>query len=203
MKRAGKGKGLQCRAALQQPPSGAASQDVDSLYRLYFQDLVANIRKSFGAGPPEAEDVVQSAFVKYANLKDKSAVKSPRSFLYIAARNFVLDYKRTSKVADAYLAEQIALDAEFKLEGLTPERVVESRERFDILVAAMRELPHKQQVILTMSRLEGKSYREIRKETGWSAGDISRNMNNGIASLVIALKRARRVRETPEPDGGS
>ncbi|WP_165793724.1 RNA polymerase sigma factor [Hyphococcus luteus] len=163
------------------------------LYRNHFANLVSNIRKSFGSGPPDPEDVVQSAFAKYASLENPQEIKDPRSFIYIAARNLVLDHKRSAKVADAYIAEQIALDYELKLEGITPERVVVAKERFDILIEAMRALPRKQQVILAMSRLEGKSYREIGEEMGWSAGDISRNMKMAIASLVIALKRKRMI----------
>lgn len=166
---------------------------LDELYRNHFDSLVANIRKSFGAGPPDPEDVVQSAFAKFASLKNPEHIRDPRSFIYIAARNLVLDHKRSAKVADAYIAEQIALDVELKLEGITPERVVVAKDRFATLVEAMRALPRKQQVILTMSRLEGKSYREISAETGWSAGDISRNMTLAITSLVIALKRKQAI----------
>lgn len=172
-----------------------ADVQLDKLYRSHFADLCTSIRRSFGAGPPEPEDAVQSAFEKFAKLKNPSEVRDARAFLYITARNVILDHKRSAKVADAYIAEQIALDHEFKLEGITPERVVESKERFDILVEAMRTLPRKQQLILVMSRLEGKSYREIRKETGWSAGDVSRNMSAAISTLVVALKRAKRVRD--------
>jgi len=182
-------------------PDDAAAVDaqarvrLDALYRDHFASLVANIRRSFGSGPPEPEDVVQSAFAKYAALDNPDTVKDPRAFLFIVARNLVLDHKRSRKIADAYIAEQIAFDRELILEEITPERVVVAKERFDTLIEAMRALPLKQQVILTMSRLEGKSYREIGKETGWSAGDISRNMNAGIAALVIALKRAERVKK--------
>ena len=140
--------------------------------------------------------MVQSAFAKFAALDNPDSIKDPRAFLFIAARNLVLDHKRSRKVADAYIAEQIAFDRELVLEEITPERVVIAKERFATLIEAMRALPLKQQVILTMSRLEGKSYREIGKETGWSVGDISRNMNAGIAALVIALKRAERVKRS-------
>ena len=185
-----------------QPSDDTSAADVqartglDTLYRDHFASLVANIRRSFGAGPPEPEDVVQSAFAKFAALDNPDSIKDPRAFLFIAARNLVLDHKRSRKVADAYIAEQIAFDREFVLEEITPERVVIAKERFDTLIEAMRALPLKQQVILTMSRLEGKSYREIGKETGWSVGDISRNMNAGISALVIALKRAERVKRS-------
>ncbi|KCZ48467.1 hypothetical protein HY17_16585 [Hyphomonas sp. CY54-11-8] len=176
---------------------------MDDLYRSHFDELCANIRKSFGSGPPEPEDAVQTAFAKFASLENPEEVRDPRAFLYIAARNVVLDHKRSAKVANAYIAEQIALDFELKLEGITPERVVDSRQRFETLVEAMRSLPQKQQLILTMSRLEGKSYREIREETGWSAGDISRNMNAGISALVIAIKRAERIRRSADEQTGN
>lgn len=184
------------------PVFRARASEIEHLYIRYFEDLVANVRKSFGSGPPEPEDVVQSAFEKFAKLEDRTTVRNPRSFLYIAARNIVLDHKRSSKVADAYIAEQLALDSEFLVERITPERVVEARARFDALVKAMTALPQKQQVILTMSRLEGKSYREIHEETGWSMGDISRQMNLAISSLVRTLRQRQVMDDTEAVDGG-
>lgn len=190
---------------IQQGLLRSADARLDLLHRNHFHELCANIRKSFGSGPPEPEDAVQTAFMKFASLEHPEKIRDARAFLYIAARNVVLDHKRSAKVANAYIAEQIALDYELKLEGITPERVVDSRQRFETLVDAMRSLPEKQQLILAMSRLEGKSYREIREETGWSAGDISRNMNAGVSALVIALKRAERIRRSAEmrPDDRS
>lgn len=183
-------------AASHRSQGATADARLDDLYRAHFSELCANIRKSFGSGPPEPEDAVQTAFEKFAKLENPDGVKDARAFLYVAARNVVLDHKRSAKVANAYIAEQIALDYELKLEGITPERVVDSKQRFETLVAAMRSLPEKQQLILAMSRLEGKSYAQIREETGWSAGDISRNMNAGISALVIALKRAERIKRS-------
>lgn len=161
---------------------------LDHLYRLHFKDLCANIRKSFGPGPPEPEEVVQTAYAKYAELAEPGTVSNPRAFLYIAARNIVLDHKRRLKVFDSYAAEQIAFEKELGVEEITPERVVIARERFDVLVEVIKKLPKKQQVVLTMSRLEGKPYREIAKETGWSPADISRQMQAGMTALVRALK---------------
>lgn len=186
--------GREWSAASPQRQGATANARLDGLYRAHFSALCANIRKSFGTGPPEPEDAVQTAFEKFAKLENPDSVKDARAFLYVAARNVVLDHKRSAKVANAYIAEQIALDYELKLEGITPERVVESKQRFETLVAAMRSLPEKQQLILAMSRLEGKSYREIHEQTGWSTGDISRNMKAGISTLVIALKRAERIK---------
>src|SRR5262245_47845841 len=93
---------------------------LDALYRECFGGLVARIRSTFGSGPPEPEDVVQSAFVKFAALENRSGVADPRAFLYVAARNLVLDFKRNAKVSNAYVAEQLG-DLDQKLEEITPE----------------------------------------------------------------------------------
>ena len=81
--------------------TGAADERLDALYRNHFPELCANIRKSFGSGPPEPEDAVQTAFAKFAKLENPAAVRAPRAFLYIAARNVILDHKRSAKVAHA------------------------------------------------------------------------------------------------------
>lgn len=176
---------------------------LDALYREHFDELCVSIRNSFGAGPPEPEDAVQAAFAKFAGIKDPGKIRDARSFLYIMARNIILDFKRSRKTSDAYIDEQIALDRDLILEGITPERVVLWKQRFETLVDAMRTLPRKQQKILYMNRLEGKSYREISKETGWSAADISRNMNAGIRTLATSLERqkTRRTSSLRRVDG--
>ena len=116
----------------------------------------------------------------------------------MTARNIVMDHKRKAKRNDAYVADQLSFDPHFQLEEITPERVLEEKERFEILVAAMKALPRKQQVVLTMSRLQGKTYEQIIRETGWSLGDISRNLNTGKTALREALQRGRKKRARPE-----
>ncbi|KDA00741.1 RNA polymerase sigma factor [Hyphomonas oceanitis] len=171
--------------------------ELDGLYRAYFADLVTKVRAAFGSGPPEPEDAVQTAFMKFARLKDRTAVANPRNFIFISAQNVILDHRRASRTANAYIAEQLALDTELALEQITPERVAEAKERFSILIAAMRQLPQKQQALLTMSRLEGKTYREIAAETGYSLADVGRSINQAITTLVIALKRDSRLPRDP------
>lgn len=161
---------------------------LDQLYRDHYTELCKTINVTFGAGPPEPEEVVQAAFAKFAALKDTVMIRDPRSFIFIAARNIVLDHKRRAKLKDAYLAEQIALDRELLLEEITPERVLLAKDYFDRLAAAIKTLPYKQQVILAMNRLEGRSYAQIRDATGWSPADISRNMRAGMDSLFDMME---------------
>tara|TARA_B100000678_G_scaffold291386_1_gene308022 strand:+ start:863 stop:1432 length:570 start_codon:yes stop_codon:yes gene_type:complete len=171
---------------------GFPSRAIETLYRRYFSEICANIRASFGSGPPEPEDAVQTAFAKYAGLAEEHKVRDPRAFLYIAARNVVLDHRRRAKVSAAYTDEQLAFDKELGLEEITPERVVAAKERFDVLIEAMEKLPEKQRQVLILSRIEGLTYREIGAQTGWSAADISRSMATAMKTLARALGDAGR-----------
>ena len=173
---------------------GAAMRapELETLFRNHFTDLCKSINRVFGAGPPEPEDLVQDAFERYARLEDRSAIRNPRSFLFITAKNIGLDFKRRAKTNNAYLAEQIALDAELKLEELTPERVVLAKDYVEAVTGAIAMLPRKQQLILVKSRLEGKSFKQIGEETGWSAGDISRNLHAAMDALVACAERRQR-----------
>ena len=170
---------------------GDARPTLDDLYRHYAGELRKAVRKSFGAGPPEPDDVVQAAFARYATLDDPAKVRNPRAFLYTTARNIVLDHKRGQRRTDAFIDEVLA-EAGQQVDKITPEDVLLHREQFDIMVAVMRRLPKKQRVVLTMSRLHGHSYGQIARVTGWSVSDIGRQLNAGLETIDDALRRANR-----------
>ena len=178
---------------------GGTDVALEALYRTSFGDLVSSVRRAFGPGPPEPEDAVQAAFAKLAAHKNPAEIKDPNAFIFIAARNIIFDYKRRTKVFDRYLADQMAYDAEFRLEEITPERVLESRERFGLLVSALKRLPHKQQAILAMSRVEGKTYAEISRLTGWSQADVCRQVKAGMKRLALEMRNGAGCTE-PEGD---
>lgn len=169
---------------------------MDALYRRHFKKISIQIRKSFGSGPPDPEDAVQVAFLKFLSLENRSQVIDAPSFIYIAARNFVIDQKRRWARANNYVADQIALDHDPILGRITPEHVLIDRERLSILVEAAKELTPKQRKILQMNRLEGKSYRQIEKETHWSRADVNRNMMAALAILMAALQRTSRIKDS-------
>ncbi len=162
---------------------------LEKLYRQYAAELVKYIHKTFGAGPPDPEDVVQAAFVRYANMAAPEKVQNSRAFLYATARNIILDHKRYDKRTEAFI-DDVIRDAEQNLDKITPEDVSLQREQFEIMVSVIKKLPRKQGIILTMNRLHGKTYTEISRETGWSLGDISRQLNAGLGAIEDALLRA-------------
>ena len=169
--------------ALSDPPS------FEQLYRVYWQDLCGHLRRMFGAGPPEPEDAVQAAFIRYAALEEPQQVRNPRAFLLVTARNIILDQKRRSGRHVAYAKAVLAENSGPQLDDISPERVLLEKERFEVINEVFRTLPEKQQVILTLRRQHGYTYQQIANETGWSYGDVYRQMDKALASLSQALKR--------------
>jgi len=173
---------------LGQPDQENSQVNLDDLHRQHWSSLCKFLNRTFGAGPPDPEDIAQAAFEKIAVVKNTTIIKNPRAFLYTIARNFVLEHKRRSRTHEQYIEKTLA-DHDEKLEQITPERILIERQRLKIMEQAIAKMHYKQRRILKMSRFAGKSYREIATETGWSLSDIARQINDAMAILEEALER--------------
>jgi RNA polymerase sigma factor (sigma-70 family) len=167
---------------------GGKPSDLKSLYNAHRQELHRYITHTFGAGPPEPDDVIQIAFTRYAALDKPERVQNPRAFLFTTGRNIVLDHRRSQDRADRYVQDALARVGEKALDEISPERVLMERQRFEILSESIKRLPPKQQRVIAMNRYHGMTYEEIAARTGWSLADISRQVTQALAALDTALK---------------
>lgn len=167
----------------------ANSVAFEQLYRSYWKDLCQQVRRAFGSGPPEPEDVAQAAFARFAELADPEQVRNPRALLLVTARNIVLDHKRRNGRHNAYARTVQAELISAPQSDFSPERVLIDMERLEIVKSAIDKLPHKQKVVLSLHRHRGYTYQQIVAETGWSYGDVYRQMEAALATLASALKR--------------
>lgn len=161
----------------------------EELYRSYWKDLCWQLRRAFGAGPPEPEDVAQAAFARFAELGDPERIRNPRALLLVTARNIILDHKRRNGHHLAYMRSLKAELIHTPQNDISPERVLIEMERLEVVKQAIASLPHKQKVILSLHRHHGYTYQQIVAETGWSYGDVYRQMEAALASLASALRR--------------
>ena len=85
------------------PPAALSEPSVlRSLYDRYAGELACNLRKAFGNGPPDPEDIAQDAFRKLAEIDDLSDIKHPRALLWRVARNLMVSGKRHEDVRSKY-----------------------------------------------------------------------------------------------------
>lgn len=158
------------------------------LYERYWSDLCRHIRATFGAGPPDPQDVAQSAFARYLSIDDQQAVENPRAFLYTTARNIALDITRHHKHANRHSLSVAQDEGAHTIDEFSPERIALAQERAAALSKVIESLPKRQRQALLLHRLHDLSYSEIAERIGSSKSDVRRQIVRALETIEAALE---------------
>jgi len=163
---------------------------LQSLLKEHGEALKVALMKRFRAPPPDPDDAIQSAILKFLEIERSGSVRNVRAFLYALSRNLMLDELRKMKVRASYRDQEI-LDSEGvdALEPSTPESVILHRERYILLNRAIASLDADARQLVVLSRIENLSYAEISKRTGRSPAYISRSIQKSLKILSEFLTR--------------
>ncbi|HMT05607.1 MAG: RNA polymerase sigma factor [Solirubrobacterales bacterium] len=133
------------------------------------------------AGPDRAEDVVQESLVKaHRSLKPERDIE-PRPWLYSVVRNTALnDVRDNRKHRHADLGDSTG-------GGTSPDELVEQRERFAAVLAAVADLPPAQRRALVDHEVSGFSHEEIAAELELSTGATKQLIYRARLSLRNAF----------------
>ncbi|HEX6391375.1 MAG TPA: sigma-70 family RNA polymerase sigma factor [Solirubrobacteraceae bacterium] len=134
----------------------------------YEAPLTAYARKILGGSHHDAEEAVQDAFVKAlgAMRRDLAREITLKPWLYAITRNACLDrLRRPTRTVDIVPLEAVLHDR-----AGDPTAAVERRERLQLLVGGLNELPVRQRDALVMHELEGRSHQELARRLGVSVG---------------------------------
>jgi RNA polymerase sigma factor (sigma-70 family) len=158
---------------------------IAELYASYRAELCNYLRRKFGAGRTEAEDVVHQAFTSLAAMHEP-ALHNPRAYLYRTSHHILIDERRRLSswrrgVAPALAGSAIAADE------LTPERVSIAKERVEILDRVLSRLPHARRRSLLLNRLDGLSCAEIARRDGYSESAVKKHITQAMAELDAAF----------------
>ena len=171
--------------------AASPSAFLTDIYRRYCRELYLFIYKTFGAGPPDPEDVVQQVFVQFAALDDFKRIENPRAFLYRAAQNIVINSRQRDATAAKYRKTTLQENLEQKKsDDISPEHVLLERETYNVVEQAIRGLPERRRQLLLLHRLHGLSYAEIARQTGLSESAVKKHVALGVAACGIALEQA-------------
>jgi RNA polymerase sigma factor (sigma-70 family) len=169
------------------PASACSAETTDDLERLYYQhrkEILRFLRRTFGDGPPDPEDVIQVVFERFAAIAKVEQVQNARAFLFRSARNYVIDERRRQAVRSEFASAALVISD--RSDDLDAERVIDSRERWAAIEVAIGKLDARSREMLLMNRIHDLSYAEIARRKGCSATQVK----SLVARALVACHRA-------------
>lgn len=165
----------------------AVERRVAALYRANAGELCAALRKNFGEGPPDPDDITQQAFEKLLRRRDLSDVNNIKAFLWRTARNLLFKEQRARKVRARHDFEIEQLY--FPLEGdtLTPERVIAAKEQLGAIDEALRAMPEKRRRAFVLYRIERLAISDIARRLGIGRTAVYKHIARAAADIDKCL----------------
>lgn len=132
----------------------------------------------------EAEELTQDIFLKVWNSRSQfDQVESFENWLFIIARNTIVSAVRKRLNRPTFLADQ-----EIEENSLSPDRLLENRQHYQVLLTGIGLLPEKRQQVFRMSRLEGLTHAQIADRLGISKDTVAQYIVKATNFLKPYLK---------------
>ncbi|MEM1145652.1 MAG: sigma-70 family RNA polymerase sigma factor, partial [Pseudomonadota bacterium] len=133
----------------------ADSTSIAHLYTQYASNLTISLRRLFGDGPPDPDDITQMAFQKLLERDGAEDIRDPRAFLWRTAKNLVLTEKRRDVIRTKYEPD---IEAKFFGGGgaiLDPQRVLLAEDQLRLVNEVLHLMPEKRRRAFMLHRIEG------------------------------------------------
>jgi RNA polymerase sigma factor (sigma-70 family) len=160
------------------PAEPKPAPEVGELYRRHWKEICVYLRRRFGAGPPEPEDIAQAAFLRLSGRGETEDLANPRAFLYRVAHNLAIEEHRREVARRRAEADD---ETDAGTDDFDPERVSIGRERRRLLETAFATLEPRTRQILIMSRQDGLSSAEIARRLRLSPTQVKRLIGEAVA----------------------
>ncbi len=136
--------------------------------------------------PSELSDLRQETYVRVFESAARERPRSPRTFLFTAARHLMVDKMRRERVVSiGYVQNLDSLGV--SMDELTPERRVNARQELQRLTEAFAILPETTRAAIWLRRIAGLSQREAAKSLGIDEGALEGHMTRGLRSLTKTI----------------
>ncbi len=157
-------------------------------YEVFFKEnysALCRFAYTFLNDADDAEEVVQSTFVKLWKDKEKVNITSSlKSYLYSSVRNSCLNQKKHIEIRESYKQDNKRLLDE----GNNLEAEIEASELKAKINTAIDKLPLQRKRVFVLSRFEGLQYKEIAQKLNISPKTVENHMGLTIKFLKEELK---------------
>jgi RNA polymerase sigma-70 factor, ECF subfamily len=162
---------LEARAA---PQPGADSERLRTAIRDH-HDLVWRLLRRLGVNQAELDDAVQHVFLTLSSRLSELAIGNERRFLLGVCPGVAANARRrASRLRESEVTTETA-----DLDGLTPEQLLDWKQRREALDVALAALSLDQRVVFVLFELEGFSLPEIAASLEIPLGTATSRLRRG------------------------
>lgn len=160
----------------------------DALYWKYHQAVYRNIFK-FVKEPIATEDILQEVYARlWEKRKDINAGQSVAGWLFVISFNLSVDYVRKRLREHTFHKELYNLN----IEGSNWEdNPAAYEEQYHLLEEAILQLSPKKQKIVTLCKLEGKTYDEVAEELKISRNTVKEHLSIAMTRINEYVQKNR------------
>ena len=140
-----------------------------------------------------AEDLVQDIYLRLAAQDGGVVIHNPVGYLYRLGSNLMLDRLRGER--RAAVREGAWLDSNSTRVGVdevaedpSAEQALVAKQRLEVVVAALRDLPDQTQRVFRMHKFDGMSHPEVAQALGISRSSVEKHV---MAALKLLSARLR------------
>ena len=167
------------------------NSQISELYHAHFERVSGMIRRTFGDGPPDPDDVTQQAFQKLMERTTVSDIANPVGFLWRSARNLTLSALKSQNVRSKYDYEIEQLYFPGAGVNSTPEAVYSMKEELRAINEALRAMPVKRRRAFLLHRVEGLSVSEVARRLNISRSPADRHIIRATEDIQVCLARLK------------
>jgi len=132
-------------------------------------------------GTHDAEDHLHSAFIRFAEYRDRDAVANPAAFLVRTAANLAVDERRRRRRREAQSTD-IELTEVADDQPLCTD-VLAMRERLENVLAGLDTLGSRTSEIFLMHRISGLKHRDIAAHVGITVSAVEKHIAKASSFL--------------------
>lgn len=166
-----------------------SAEALKRLHQRYFKKLIGGILTTYGAGPPEPEEIAQRTFTKLSEKQNLHTIKDLEGYAWITARNFILSEKRAMRVRADYAQAISGGTAHIACDNLDPERVLIGRGEIETVAEVINQMSERRRAIFLACRIEGITPEAAGRRLGVSRSSAVRHVAVATAMISEALGR--------------
>jgi RNA polymerase sigma-70 factor (ECF subfamily) len=166
----------------------------ERLFRRYYDELCAYVESQIGT-PEAAEDLVQNVLLSLWRRREQLALqKTIKAYLYGAARNESIKFRKHRKVRDRWQGEKRRGRNGGRADASSPLEDVERKQLKRAMQKSVDALPERRREVYVLSRQHGLTYNEIASVMDISPKTVDNQM---VEALKFLRKRLRQFSSAP------